>query len=312
MVWRKLGLIHALAPSSNRATTHMQGPVAIELGNRIKIFFAARSSNGKSYPAAIDVDCGDPMRVLRIQDQPLMGQGMIGGFDDDGIMPACAVRVKSAIWLYYSGWNSRVSIPYHNTTGMAVSYDDGESFTRLFDGPILDRTPSEPFMAVTPWVAREESGWSMWYVSGLGWQQIAGRLEPLYAIKSAISGDGVEWSRSGELTIQRKHDLEAIARPTVLSRDGINHMWFCYRDSVDFRDGAGSYRIGYARSEDGMNWHRDDRLAGIDVSRDGWDSTMLCYPYVVEVGGKILMFFNGNGFGQTGVGCAVWEGPLPS
>ena len=38
---------------------------------------------------------------------------------------------------------------------------------------------------------------------------------------------------------------------------------------------------------------------------------MICYPYVIECADQIIMFFNGNGFGQSGIGCAVWEGPLP-
>jgi hypothetical protein len=34
---------------------------------------------------------------------------------------------------------------------------------------------------------------------------------------------------------------------------------------------------------------------------------MICYPCVVEVDGRTLMFYNGNGFGQTGFGYAVLE-----
>jgi hypothetical protein len=311
MAWRKLGLICALEPAPHRATTHMQGPVAAVLDDRIRVYFAARNVAGKSYPAYLDVDRADPTRLLQVHEQAVVPPGPIGTFDDDGNMPACVVRVGAALWLYYSGWNARITVPYHNTTGIAVSHDGGSTFQRMFDGPILDRTPREPFMAVTPWVAKDKDAWRMWYVSGLGWHQVAGRLEPLYALMSATSADGIEWRRSGALTVARRHEHEAIARPTVLVRGQVHHMWYCYRDSVAFRDGAGSYRIGYARSADGETWQRQDQLAGIDVSPDGWDSSMICYPYVVECDGRIIMFYSGNGFGQTGVGCAVWEGPLP-
>ena len=47
-----------------------------------------------------------------------------------------------------------------------------------------------------------------------------------------------------------------------------------------------------------------DDQAGITLSDEGWDSFMLAYPDVVDVGGHRYMFYNGNGFGQTGFGFA--------
>lgn len=288
----------------------MQGPVAAILTGSIRVYFAARDINGKSYAAYVDVDKADPRRLLYVHEQSVISSAPLGTFDDDGQMPACAISVDDKLWLYYSGWNQRVTIPYHNTTGLAISCDNGESFQRAFDGPILERTPYEPYMAVTPWVMRENSIWRMWYVSGLNWQNVGGSLEPVYGIKYADSSDGVGWRRPNLLAISQQHAMEAIARPTVIHYGDKYHMWFCHRDSLDFRDGKGSYRIGYAHSTDGMVWQRDDKLAGIEPSEEGWDSKMLCYPYVIVVDGVFIMFYNGNSFGQTGIGCAVWEGTL--
>ena len=39
-------------------------------------------------------------------------------------------------------------------------------------------------------------------------------------------------------------------------------------------------RIGYAWSENGVDWTRRDDLAGIDVSGSGWDSEGICYSHV--------------------------------
>ena len=49
-------------------------------------------------------------------------------------------------------------------------------------------------------------------------------------------------------------------------------MWFSYRGA--------QYRIGYAWSENGVDWTRRDDLAGIDVSDSGWDSEGICYSHV--------------------------------
>jgi hypothetical protein len=56
-----------------------------------------------------------------------------------------------------------------------------------------------------------------------------------------------------------------------------------------------------------MAWQRLDHEAGITPSASGWDSTMQCYPYVIEIDGKLCMFYNGNGFGQSGIGLAILE-----
>ncbi|MEP6604490.1 MAG: hypothetical protein ABJA60_00055 [Nitrosospira sp.] len=293
-----------------RKTTHMQGPVAAILNETIRVYFAARDINGKSYAAYLDVNKVDPQKLLYLHEQSIMPPGPLGTFDDDGQMPACAVPVDDKLWLYYSGWNRRVTIPCHNTTGLAISCDNGKSFQRAFDGPILERTPYEPYMAVTPWVMRESNIWRMWYVSGLSWQNVGGLLEPVYGIKYAESTDGIGWHRPNLLAVSQHHAMQAMARPTVIHQGDKYHMWFCHRDSLDFRDGKGSYRIGYAYSKDGVVWQRDDKLAGIEPSDEGWDSKMLCYPYVIEVDGVLIMFYNGNSFGQTGIGCAVWEGTL--
>ena len=34
---------------------------------------------------------------------------------------------------------------------------------------------------------------------------------------------------------------------------------------------------------------------------------MICYPHIVKVNNKYLMFYNGNGFGKSGFGYAELE-----
>jgi predicted GH43/DUF377 family glycosyl hydrolase len=85
-------------------------------------------------------------------------------------------------------------------------------------------------------------------------------------------------------------------------------MWFSKRGSHNFRSsGNTAYRLGYAFSKDLVNWTRDDSKAGIDVSKGGWDSDMICYPHIVKVENKYIMFYNGNGFGKSGFGYAELE-----
>ena len=132
------------------------------------------------------------------------------------------------------------------------------------------------------------------------------KAEPFYHIKYAESKNGIDWQRKGIVAIDYKSENEAgIARPFVLKIAGKYKMWYSYRSLVGYKtDKNASYRVGYAESDDAINWVRMDEKAGIDISPNGWDSEMICYQSIVEWNNKLFMFYNGNGFGRTGIGYA--------
>lgn len=273
----------------------------------LRIFYADRDATGKSFTTYLDVERQDPGNVLYHHRKPIMELGEPGTFDDDGMMPSYVLEHENRIYLYYSGWNRGVTVPYRNSIGVAVSDDGGETFARMYEGPIMDRNALEPHIAVTPCILRENGLWRMWYISGLRWVEVAGHFEPVYVIKYAHSQDGIAWTRPNHQCIAQRHELEAYSHPTVIRTGDGYRMWFSFRDSRDYRDGAGAYRIGYAESKDGLEWVRRDEAGGLETALQGWDSTMTCYPYVIELDGKTLMFYNGNGFGRSGLGFAQWE-----
>ena len=131
----------------------------------------------------------------------------------------------------------------------------------------------------------------------------------VYKIAHATSEDGINWHRDGrQIIADRLNTDECQALPTVFHRDGTYHMYFCYREAHGFRKQSNSaYRIGYAHSNDLIDWVRDDSKAGIDVSEDGWDSQMQCYPHTFQLDGKVYMLYNGNEFGRFGFGLAVLD-----
>lgn len=307
MHWNKKGRI--FNPGDyDWAGSHAQVPTVLLLEDKLRIFYADRDKGGKSFITYIDVARDNPADILYCHKKPIIDRGKPGTFDDDGMMPSDIVRRGKELWLYYTGWNARNNVPYHNATGLIVSKDNGDSFQRLFDGPVMDRTPYEPYIAVTPCIVKEKQTYRMWYSSGLSWQKIDSKFEPVYGIKQAVSKDGIHWERNPTLCVEQAHPLEAISRPYVLKLDEGYHMWFSHRHSANFRGGEGSYRIGYAYSANGKDWRRDDARAGIELSHgDDWDGIMQCYPYIVRVEDKIWLFYNGNGFGRTGIGYAEYQ-----
>lgn len=301
--WYKQGLLYSLPEAPNRST-HTQVPTVLLMDDCIRIYYACRN-NGKSFPAFFDID--HDFKFIRSHQDSILSLGRPGMFDSDGIMPSSVIKNMDEIWMYYIGWNARVEgARYQNEIGLAVS-KDGVNFTRKFEGPIMGRSTTEPGLAVMPCVMYQ-NWYRMWYQSGVSWELVEGKYEPVYVIKYAESVDGIKWDRNPHQCIKSNFELEAFSRPTVILSGSTYHMWFCYRDSENYRGGEGSYRIGYGQSHDAINWVRADQLSGIDVGEYGeFDSEMVCYPQVVKIKNRLVLFYNGNGFGQSGIGYAFYE-----
>jgi ribosomal protein S18 acetylase RimI-like enzyme len=158
----------------------------------------------------------------------------------------------------------------------------------------------------------------MWYIFGTGWKRFGVGSEPdrTYKIGHATSLDGITWTKEEGRRIisDRLGELESQALPTVVSRGGRHHMFFCYRHSSDFRQNkARGYRLGHAYSDDLHEWIRDDESVPGGTSGE-WDSDMQCYPHAFAFRGRTYLLYNGNEFGRGGFGLAILEegaNPLP-
>lgn len=308
--WRKQGLIYSVDGRLPWARSHAQIPTVEGVApESLSVLFSSRDEANRSMIAKIELDPTFPARILCVYPQPILPLGKLGAFDDCGMMPSSVVDWQGDKYLYYIGWNVRNTVPYHNSVGLAVSDDGGCSYRRLFEGPVMDRTAEEPYFCATTCVRIENGIWRNWYLSCTGWKMIDGRPEPSYCLKYAESVDGIHWRRDGWVAIEYSDFAEeGIARASVVRDGNLYRMWYCYRGLAGYRsDREASYRIGYAESGDGLTWKRMDDLAGIGPSSEGWDSFMVAYPEVVNAGGHRYIFYNGNGFGQTGFGYAVVE-----
>ena len=305
--WERKGLVFQVNRQSDWMAHHACVPVVDKISEeRLRVYFAPRDAQGCSRVGFIEVEADDPSHVLYVHNRPALDLGNVGCFDDSGVMPSSIVEHDGRKYLFYIGWNQGVTVPYRNAIGLAVSNNDGTSFTRVFEGPIVDRNRLEPYFCASPFALLDGGKWRLWYASSTGFVRVADRMEPVYQIKYAESANGSEWDRPNTVCIPYTFDGEANARPCVLRTNGFYQMWYCFRGSVNYRtDKKQSYRLGYAESSDGLRWTRMDERAGLERAEEGWDSQMIEYPYVYEHRGRKFMFYNGNGFGESGIGYAV-------
>ncbi len=313
MKWHKLGKI--FSPTSDtlpsKCIGFSQSPQTLVFKTFVRVYFSTREldANGKylSHVAFVDFD-KNFNKIINKSSETVIPLGETGCFDEHGIFPFNVLRNGSKIYAYTTGWNRRISVSTDASIGFAVSNDDGLTFEKISLGPILSASLNEPFLVGDAFVQKYDDTYHMWYIFGTRWVQseIDRPAERVYKIAHATSFDGVEWIKEGRSIIKDKLNVEECqALPTVIKIKNKFHMYFCYRHAVDFRNNpARSYRIGYASSDDMVNWVRDDENAGIAVTENAWDSDMLCYPHVFEMDGDVYMMYNGNEFGRYGFGIA--------
>lgn len=132
--------------------------------------------------------------------------------------------------------------------------------------------------------------------------------------KLAIVGhstDGLQWT-DFRIVMRRRPEIpreDCAANYPVVWRDG--ELLRCLYCCIGTRWGA--YSIAEAVSRDGYHWYRgeggDDNLSIAPTEDDSWEGRMTCYPTVVREGGQLRVFYNGNGYGSTGIGTAVADLP---
>jgi len=307
MKWIKKGLIFKSDNNYEWMVSHASIPVVDKVNNEIlRIYFSTRDKKGRSHPAYIDVQAKNPKNIMYIHNKPIFSLGKLGTFDDNGIMPSWLIDHNDKKYLYYIGWNPQITVSYRLSIGLAISEDGGKTFKRFTDGPICDRDIDEPYFNTAPCVLVEEDKWKMWYVSCTGWKIVNKWPEPLYHVKYAESNDGIHWKRTGKICIDYDKFAKAIGRPCVCKEDNIYKMFYSYRGLGKYRiDPHTSYRLGYAESKDGVKWKRKDEEVGIETSERGWDSEMIEYCYLFKFDKMKYLFYNGNGFGKSGIGYAV-------
>ena len=318
MQWQKLGKIfdpteHELPHGCKEFS---QAPQALVFDDFVRIYFSTRqleAGTGKylSHVAYVDMS-KDFSEILTVSKHTVIPLGKLGCFDEHGIFPMNVLRHDGKIFGFTSGVNRRASVPVDGAIGLAFSHDNGRSFQRAGDGPVLAPSLHEPMIVVDPFVLHVDGRFHMWYVFGLGWKPSQDTVSPsrVYKIGHAVSDDAIEWTKEEgrQILPDNLGTDECQALPTVARIGAEYHMFFCYRHASDFRTNPDrAYRMGHARSGDLINWTREDDALTLQPTPGAWDSDKLCYPHVFECQNRLHMLYNGNKFGRYGFGLARLE-----
>jgi predicted GH43/DUF377 family glycosyl hydrolase len=303
IAWRKLGRVYRAEGEYPWAVSHAYcpTPVLLDNGTRVRVLCAFLDAHKIGRCGWVDVDSRRPDQVLAVSEYPVLDVGRPGAFDEHGVTPLSVVRLADGrLRLYYAGWQRGIGVRYLLFTGVADSDDDGGSFARVSEAPILDRSDEELHVRTGGLVLPDGQGWQMWYAGGTGWIGAGADARPRYQLRHARSADGLVWPPAGTVCMEPGEDELGFGRPGILRRNGTLCMWYGRRSL------SGAYELGYATSRDGLAWARHDDQAHLARGEAGtWDSEMVGLSSLLEAPHGTYLFYNGNGYGETGFGVAI-------
>lgn len=299
MIWKKLGQIYHCKPIDEYLLSHASNPLAVYLKDDVfRVFFSGRDKENKSSVGYVDIDIVKQI-ALDTCEQVVAKYGNEDSFYSHGISIGNMYQAKGKNYIQFMAWQIRDGGHWRGDIGRLQISDDYNTL-KLDPKEVYIGCDDEDKVSLSySWVMQDEGIYKMWYGSTIDWKSENGEM--IHVIKYATSQDGDNWQKHGLAIPYELGIAQAFSRPTVIKDNQGYHMWFSYRSG----DGT-KYRIGYAHSIDGITWDRK-KDSGIDVSESGWDSEMICYPFVFDHKGKRYMLYNGNNYGKTGFGLAVLE-----
>lgn len=298
MRWIKKGMLYKVNNSNEYLLSHASNPLAVHLSKDVyRIFYSGRNKENKSSVSFVDIDILS-QEIIYDSKKPVVLFGDKNSFYSHGIsIGNLYSNNNNENFILFMGWQIPENEHWRGDIGRL----------QVFDNLKMEVNPKDAFLSIDiedkvslsyPFVIFHEGIYKMWYGSTINWTSSNGEM--IHVIKYATSSDGVQWKKQG-IAIPYKLGLaQAFSRPSVIIDHKGYHMWY------SFRSGSGEkYRIGYSFSRDGINWKNYLDKAGITVSENGWDSEMICYPFVFNHNGENYMLYNGNDYGKNGFGIAI-------
>ena len=270
--------------------------------NKIELFITGRDSFGISRigKSLLKINNDSSLSVLEIEDDPILDIGPSGCFDENGVSYPWIVVNKGIEYLYYVGWVNGGNNRFQNFLGLATKPIKEKFFKRKYNIPILDRTEQEPFGTGSCCVFKEKNQWLMLYTSFLPW---AGKSkssdshpysQPSYNIKVAISNDLINWKRNYKSILEFREGEFIHGKPVLYEENNKFELYFSVRGN--------SYRIGVAS---GTNIKKLKRGINLKFKYQDWISETQEYAFPILLNKTKYLFFNGNGYGRTGLGYTI-------
>jgi hypothetical protein len=296
MSWKRLGWIDVPISRPLWWVSHAGFPTVVSvLGDEVLLFVSSRDAAQRSSCAYLKVKLlEDGVEIIEVGRTPLLTPGASGCFDESGVNVTFAEEDSGVITVWYHGWFLRRGGGWVNSIGCASGTLE-KGLRRSSEAPVFDRDSEDPTSIGYPCWFDFPTGRALFYCSYESYG-----VPPLgqpysYRVKLA-SGPGL--SRKGSVP-PHLAGAQAQSRPSVVRYKGKYMMFLCVKSD--------KYKICCAESLDGVSWSWSERKWFLPPAGLDGEVEETAYPHVIEHRGRLVMFYNGDGHGATGVGVASWD-----
>ena len=291
MEWEKLGQIYKINNNNPYLLTHASNPLASHLKDNIfRIYYNGRNQDNKSSVSYVDIDILT-QNIINDPKTPILTYGSEDSFYSHGISIGNIWKQGNKSYIGFMGWQIRKKNHWRGDIRKFEIKDNKANIPSL----LLESSPEDPISLSYPHIMFEDGIYKMWYGSTVDWTSKNGEM--IHVLKYATSFDCKTWNLKGSSLPYIISKAQAFSRPTLMNIKNKKHIWYSYRSG----DGT-LYRIGHSQSENDQ--FKLNPSPNLDVSSNGWDSEMVCYPFVFEHKNEIYMLYNGNNHGIDGFGLA--------
>ncbi len=269
---------------------------------RLRLFVSSRDTWGVSRVFVMELDPGNPVKVLASNPFPVLDVGRPGNFDADGILCTDVhLEADGVLRMLYAGFETGALGRYRLLTGTCVSVNGGETFNRESDTPLLPSRQGELSVrgaAVFGESLDSKFSGGIVYAGGSEWVATSGgRLRPKYALKyQTLANPGLGLGGGVRTLLEPDVGEHGFGRPGAIQTAGRS----CLLLSVRVRT-TGSYRLEAAGVTD-----QGGVLRGV-IALEVWrnDTAMaleeLMFAGSVTTGTDTWVFLNGRNYGEGGV-----------
>lgn len=288
--------------------THAMIPTPVIINeNILRVYYSSQDSKGIARPRFTDYSITNDFQPLRHSIGPVMDIGRPGTFDDNGVL-VCSIiaETDTEFLMFYAGFELLEKIRYRIFIGLARSIDGGESFKRVSESPLLDRTNNELFFRAGPFVMKNVETYEMYYVGGSQWIELENTTKPVYTIRHTTSKDFKNWTAPVEVIGISSQSEHGFGRPFMTEIESKKYLYYSVRDSK-----SELYRIGYAEFVNDQFLRKDEDFE-LYNDFEQIENLDLMYAAFFESNREIYMLYNTSGFGLDGIHMAKLRNSKPS
>jgi len=238
---------------------------------------------------------------------PVLKSGPEGAWDDNSVITPSVLFRDSTYHMWYSGYQEDASSGYTARIGHATSTNGVDWMKDTVNNPVLDLGPvgswdDEDVGDLT--VIHDGSEYHMWYIG-------VSTNTNKFHMGHATSPDGSNWTKDSlnpvllsDLIWEKGRGFECL----MIVYDGtVFHLWY-------HGGGLFNWKVGYARSLDGVNWIKEPDNPIFKGTPGTWDAKSIVGTAIIDSAHiKFKMWYGGNSseIDNADIGYAVSDTRVP-